>query len=286
MHKILSYIRQNRAKVISITFAIIFGYSLLMSANNAYKENGSKSVENSKEEVVTIEASANVTVTDKDSQKLIKNFLKKCTEKEYVEAYEFLSSDCKNELYSTLEDFEQDYCESKQIAGKGYSIEKASNISKYTYKIEFNNMLSSGKSNSDLTYDYYTIAVDDDELKLNINSYLTSKEIMNEEENENFNVTVEKINIFKDYQEVVVVYENKSSNDIKFGKEVYLLNSSGKQISGNGFSAITLKQDEQKTVKYKFNVDFEEELESINFSNVEINYNTEDEYTDTVSVEI
>ena len=146
---------------------VIFIYSLIKVANNAYEEQDRPQ----KESINQVEAQKNITVnlTDKNCENVIKNFIENCTKGNYEKAYSYLSQNCKKDKYPTLDDFVNNYCNLKTIRGNVYTIEKVKDISKYTYKIEFNNKLSTGKANSRKTIEYYSITVDNgQDIKINI----------------------------------------------------------------------------------------------------------------------
>ncbi len=168
MHKILRYLRQNRIKVIIIVLFIFFVYTLIHAADNAYKdqnaENGQAATENK------IQTDGTITLTSEKCKEVLTKFLDNCTDGNYKEAYNYLSEECKNKKYSTLEKFKENYCEYNGLKNKGYKIEKSG--SNYTFKVEFNNLLTSGKKASNISNkqtQYYSITVDNGhDIKINI----------------------------------------------------------------------------------------------------------------------
>lgn len=166
MHNLLRYIRQNRIKIIIIILFIIFAYSLIHVANDSYNEQGKKELQNTVQEE-RLQTDETFSLSNKKCEDTIKEFLKYCTKGEYETAYSYISQECKESKYKTFETFKQEYCEKNAIKGKTYAIEKDGN---YKYKIEFNNMLSSGKTATKKTIHYYTIYVENGhEIKISIN---------------------------------------------------------------------------------------------------------------------
>ena len=161
MHNIVRYIRQNRIKIALIIIFIIFVISIIRAANNSYKEQEKSKIVVYENET-RLETDGTITLTNKKCEEVINNFLKSCTSGDYEKAYTYLSEECKKDLYPTLESFTNDYCLAKKIKGKTYSIEKEKGSQNYKYKIEFNNMLSTGKQKSsrETTTEYYKIYVD------------------------------------------------------------------------------------------------------------------------------
>ncbi len=261
MHKILRYIRQNRAKLIGIVVFILFAYTIIRTANEAYIEKGKDELESSKNQVVTIERDSTVNLSDKNCIKIINEFLNLCSNGKYEDAYSYLSKDCIDNLYNSVEDFENDYCIAKGINKKGYSVKK-SDISQYTYIIEFNNMLSSGKANTTLTYDYYTITVENKhDIKLNINSFVKTKNINKSAQLGDLKVVTQSCNIYKDYQEIVVTFFNDNENAMKIGNNVYVVDESNKKITQSSKESKVVKSKDELVVKYKF---YQSKLQNLN----------------------
>lgn len=261
MHKLLRYIRQNRAKLIGIVIFILFAYTIIRTANEAYIEKGKEELEGSKNNIVTIERDATVNLSDKNCIKIINEFLNLCSNGKYEDAYSYLSKDCINNLYNSVDNFEKNYCIANGIKGKGYSVKK-SEISQYTYMIEFNNMLSSGKANTTLTYDYYTITVENKhDIKLNINSFVKTKNINKSAQLGGLKVVIQSCNIYKDYQEIVVTFFNDNENAIKIGNNVYVVDESNKKITQSSKESKVVKSKDELVVKYKF---YQSKLQNLN----------------------
>ncbi|MBR3003059.1 MAG: hypothetical protein IKF38_05845 [Clostridia bacterium] len=164
MYNIIRYIRQNRIKIIGIVLFILFAYSMIITANKTYENQEKQKIQNSKE--TAIQTDGTVTLSEKNCKKVIEEFLENCTKGQYEKAYTYLSQDCKKSKYPTLEDFENKYCVANAMKGKGYKIEKNT---KFNYKIELNDILSTGKESTKRIFQYYSITVDNGhDIKINI----------------------------------------------------------------------------------------------------------------------
>ena len=261
MHKVLRYIRQNRVKLIGIVVFILFAYTIIRTVNEAYIEKGKEELESSKDQIVTIERDSTVNLSEKNCIKIINEFLNLCTNGKYEDAYTYLSKDCIDNLYNSVEDFENDYCIAKGIKKKGYSVKK-SDIYQYTYMIEFNNMLSSGKTNTTLTYDYYTITVENKhDIRLNINSFIGTKNINKSVQLGELEIDVKSCNIFKGYQEIKVTFINHDESTIKIGNNVYTIDDNEKKIIQSTEDTQAVKGKNELIVKYKF---YQNKLENLN----------------------
>lgn len=270
MHKILRYIRQNRVKLTIIVFFILFAYSILTALNEAYNEEGEEKSQN-KKEIITINSDPTLSLSYKNCTKVINEFLELCTNEEYEKAYTYLSEDCKENLYNSVESFKSNYCIKNSIKGKGYSVKK-SEISNYVYTIEFNNMLSTGKKNSSAFYDYYTITVENGEdIKLNISSFLKTKKINTSKEIDGLIINVEKCDTYKDCQEILVTFTNKNEDSVKIGKDVYVIDNNGKKFNVNNEKNRTIGALEEVIETYAFYQCSDSELKTLVLNNVLFN---------------
>lgn len=167
INNIIKYIRQNTWKFILTVLLIIFVYSLIRIADNAYKK-----------EISETELTQNdsTSIISSQAEEEIEKFLDLCSNAQYEEAYTYLSDECKSNLYPSLENFVDDYCKKNKIKGTVYSIKKEKTTTGYKYKIEFDNSLSTGKKTATKNVDYYTVVTDENgQYKLNINGYLKTE---------------------------------------------------------------------------------------------------------------
>ena len=163
INNIIKYIRQNTWKFILTILLIVFVYSLIRMADNAYKKEISETNLNQNE---------NISIVSSSAEEIIEEFLHLCSNGKYEEAYTYLSEECKSSLYPSLESFVNDYCTKYKIKGTVYSIKKEIQSSVLKYKIEFDNSLSTGKKTTSKKVDYYTVtATENEQYKLNINGF-------------------------------------------------------------------------------------------------------------------
>lgn len=164
INNIIKYIRQNTWKFILTIILIIFVYSVIRMADNAYKKEISEA---------ELNQSNSSSIISSDAEETIDKFLNLCSNAKYEEAYTYLTDDCKSSLYPSLENFVNNYCTKNKIKGTVYSIKKEKTETGYKYKIEFDNSLSTGKKTTSKNVDYYTVVTDENgQYKLNINGYL------------------------------------------------------------------------------------------------------------------
>jgi len=149
------------------------------------------------------------TVTKTEVNKInqtISKFLQYCKTGNTQEAYDMLSTDCKESHYKTIEEFENRYMKKKYSNNNVFEIQKwISN----TYKISIlTDMLSTGEVNSHEKIEYITIVTEDNVEKLNVNEYVGTWNINKQTIQNDIEVTVLKKQMYKDYE----IYDFKIKN--------------------------------------------------------------------------
>lgn len=298
MHKLLQLYNQNRLKVWAIILASIFIIVLIQLLNNfAKEENDNKKISNENEETTQNVVSYNQEsesivssgkVSDKYKDKfgeIIDEFYTYCVNHQPEKAYQMLSVDTKNLMYPTQKLFEKLYYESKFDGNKQYSFQSWSTYDQiYVYKVKiFEDMLSTGKSSDqDSIEDYITVVPDEDTFKLNINSYITRKEINKKDSNDIITAEVGVSDIYMNYQIYTIRLKNNTDKTIildtrKKTNTTYITDERENRFYAmlyeNKEEDMILKPQESKTIKIKFNVAYREELEieKITFNNI-LNY--------------
>lgn len=104
-----------------------------------------------------------------DDKKLIEDFISFCKKKELENAYKLLSNKCKEQLYPTINSFEQEYY--NKIFKQKKSIDIQYDAQQNVYKITFSpDLLESGKlTNENNIVDYYKVEEEVIETKIFIN---------------------------------------------------------------------------------------------------------------------
>ena len=309
MHKLLQLYNQNRLKVWAIILASIFIIVLIQLLNNfAKEENDNKKISNENEETTQNVVSYNQEsesivssgkVSDKYKDKfgeIIDEFYTYCVNHQPEKAYQMLSVDTKNLMYPTQKLFEKLYYESKFDGNKQYSFQSWSTYDQiYVYKVKiFDDMLSTGKSSDqDSIEDYITVVPDEDTFKLNINSYITRKEINKKDSNDIITAEVGVSDIYMNYQIYTIRLKNNTDKTIildtrKKTNTTYITDERENRFYAmlyeNKEEDMILKPQESKTIKIKFNVAYREELEieKITFNNI-LNY---EEYLNSSRLDI
>ena len=298
MHKIRRFYYQNKEKIWGIVFLIgfILGIIYFLNANvgknenkqNPLLANNNINYENTETNTFISDKSpiSGETVTEKEVEQInniITKFFEHCKNGQIEEAYNMLSSDCKESEYKTIEKFKEKYINSKFNKNDIYEIEK---WIADTYKIRVKtDILSTGNINDkEGRTEYITIVDEGEEEKININ-YFIEKELLNKEKTEN-NVSVTAISkkTYVDYEIYDFKIENKTNNKIKldaFEKTgtIYVEDANGKKYSAYNNEIIENEliilpgRNLQISIKFSNNYTSKRHIEKIVFSNLVLDYN-------------
>ncbi len=259
--------------------------STTTSSNTYYNETGQISG-----------TTVNSDVTE-ENKKIINNFVNLCNNGKVEEAYQCLSSNCKEVVFNNkIENFKNNYFE------KIFKEEKLANINlwikngnRYTYKIVLtNNVLASGSYDEKVTEDYYTIVTDRNTKKLAINKYIDKIHINKEQ-------TLNEINIKIEYKQLYYSYEIYRINVENNTKNLILIDSQAKQDTiclidedKNEYGAylselydenlkIDVNQAKQMDIKFDKLYSNNKNIKKIKFSDIVLNVN---DYKNTLKIEI
>lgn len=307
MNRMIRFYNQNRKKIFVIGIIIVFLFILLQLFNNILKERD----ENAKSNINIIKntnkiENENVLISDKsisngkrlsDSKlnediDIIKKFIEFCNNKEFEEAYDLLTDECKEEMFSNLNDFVNIYYTSLfNGEEKNYTIE---NWSSNTYQVNFiGDILSTGKVDEVKNkQDYITIVNQgNNEYKININNYIGRTNINRQTERENIKINIESKDTYNDYEIYNISVENNTNNTILLDtgdnpKSVYLLDDKdmkyyfyNNEIVQN---KLIIKDGLKSKLKIKFYNSYSStrSIEQLVFSKMILNYNEYKELED------
>lgn len=239
MHNLIRYIRQNRKKIIKILIIIVFLFCLLQLLNYLTKNNITVNSDATTEDIYdrtngVIKSDKSMVsgtkITKETLDKVndnIKSFVDKCNEGNVEEAYNMLSSNCKEVLYPKSENFYNNYYknlfENRKIT---YSIENwTGDIFIVNYAPD---ILATGQSLDNSIYkDYITVISENGEKKLNINNYIGRTQINKGNDYENITAQVLYKDVFMDYEIYNMKIKNNTDNNILMDtltstKDIYL----------------------------------------------------------------
>jgi len=227
LHKILSFYNSNRRVIWIAILAIAFTIILLQTLNNDAKKRNLKINTNDE-----INSSSNTTIYPNNQEdslssnynsekiqdeklKLISAFLEKCNNGKIKEAYDLLSTDCKEEMFPVLEKFKNDYTDLVFNTAKTYDI-KLWMSGKYSiYKISiYENALATGVVNNNAIDSYYTVVEENNDYKININNLIAKEELNTENSNDYVRINVISRKIYIDYEEYEIKITNNTQKTI------------------------------------------------------------------------
>lgn len=263
MNNIIRFWNQNRKGIIAGIAAIVLLIVIIQILNQMAKkqreEKNNTQIIEEQEELPTKSIIGADTVSKevtKSNVEMIESFIEKCNNGDIVGAYQMLTDDCKEILFSTEENFKKGYY---NIIFKNKKISNIENFlskdKRYTYKVSFyDDILSTGNAQNSETYqDYITIDENSKNGKLNINSFIYKKDINKETEKNGIKITIISQQIYKENEKYEIKIENNTNKRILIdtrekSKSVYLVGSNN--VTYNSYI------DELSSVLYEIPANF------------------------------
>lgn len=193
----------------------------------------------------------------KSDSKIIGAFFNACNQRNLEDAYNMLTDECKEQMYNSLEVFEQAYYNNVfNGEQKVYTVE---NWTGNIYKVDISeDILSTGKSNNGyVKQDYVTI----EDGKLNINNYIGYTQFNETTEKDDISMTILARNTYMDHEEYTIRVTNNKEEAIQLDglsnvKSLHLEDSRGSTYSAytNELTQAMLRVEpgETKEVTIKF----------------------------------
>ena len=299
MHKIISFYNQNRRKIwviliaAIIIIAIIYYllYGITRDSNRNVSDSGSSINEISdKLNSVTITTPKSVisgTTVDANENKLktIDEFVDYCNNGQIEQAYNLLSDDCKKEIYSSQELFQNIYY--NPLFSNGKKNVTMENWFSDTYKVDFNeDFLATGKYTKENTkQDYITIVKQNDDYKLNINRFVGISNSGHTGSADGINIKLDNIAKYMDYEVYTFEVSNNTEHTIALGnlneeKSMYLADSNNLQYPAYNHelsdAEISVSSAQTKIVKIKYYSRYtsNKNLKYVVFPNIILDYDS------------
>lgn len=298
MHKLLRLYNQNRTKIWIIIIIIAFILFIIQTLNNIAKQENTEEKNNENQEttynnVVSYDKESEAIISNKKiskeekvkNGKIIDDFFTNCINHNPEQAYELLSSDIKNKMYQSQSLFESLYYNKRFEGDKQYSFQlwiSDNNQDTYLVKV-YDNMLSTGKSNSTYIEDYVTVIQENGKAVLNINSYIGKTQINKIQKTEKLTAQITERYTYKDYEIFEIVVKNNTNEKIlldtleKSGT-IYITDSKENKyqafLNENTEEELTINANQTKSIQIKFNIVKREDLKlkNIKFTNIVTNY--------------
>ncbi len=298
MHKIMRFYNQNRKAIWGFIIFVAFLIIILQLLNYIAKQDNEKklnSVNNLRANTIqyndiTLESQKSALSGEKISEsqqeaiKTIDKFFSYCNEKNLQKAYNLLTEECKEEMYTTEESFQKSYYE-QVLNGqkKNISVENwTSNI--FKVKITDDYLSSGNYSSKNTIQDYITVETDDNkEYKLNINGYIGRTNPNKETEHKDIKIKAVEKNIYMDYTTYVFEITNNSYrtillDDLKNIDSMYIQDDNKMKYSSYthelSLGELQINSGEQRKIKIKYYSKYSsvKRITNIVFSKVILDY--------------
>lgn len=245
----------------------------------------------------SITSSVNIDETVlKNDITIIDQFLNLCNSKQFEQAYELVSEECKQNLFSTYDVFKRTYCD---VVFNNYKTYTTENWSGQTYKVRITeDPLATGNTSSGMAIqEYITIVQNDGESKLNINNYIGRKNIHSTETKNDITIEVVSCDMYLEYEVYNIIVKNNTGKIICLdnGEEsfsMYIQDDNGVkyEVSTSEIIYSTLKVLPGSSMKYniKFTNTYRTNrvMEKIVFNKVILDINNKSEYNNSMNIEV
>lgn len=295
MEKFKSFYNQNRKSILIFIGFVIFLFLLLISLNSGSGKNNNTGSNNSRSSNrITENTYSDINVDKEESAitgknlsskqiksdlQIINDFVSYCNNERLDEAYELLSDDCKEEVFSDIDDFKENYY---NIIFNGKQKEtKVENWIDNIYKVNIKeSALSTGRDDEESVEDYITILENG---KLNINQYIGKTQIGKKTKSNGVTIIVNSKNVYMDYEEYDIEVINDNQNDILLDSKrdvesMYILDSNNVKYTAYtneipDSRLIVYKNDKRNLrIKYYSRFTTSKKIERVVFSDIILDY--------------
>ena len=298
MNRFIRYFNQNRVKIIIAILIVAFIIILIQAINHILKQSQTEEeltesvIQDSSRPVQSVITGEELTEETTDNNlNVIGQFVGFCNNQEYENAYNLLSQDCKDAVYSTLNSFVTDYCNKVFTTNMSYNLELWYNASNaYTYRILYfeNNILSTGNINpTNNIEDFITVTESEDGYKLNINNFI-ERETINKSQNiegTEITITINDRYIYRSYERYTITVRNNTDKTILLsegtnGNDICLVDSNEVEydsiINEVSLANLELTPGVERTLDIRFYKMYNlyRTINSISFKNIILDKNT------------
>ena len=297
MYKLISWYNQNRRKfwriVVTIFIVILIAWRLMYTTTNrntGREISQSPKVETSNLNSITLESDKSAvtgkrTTIDQSGIEVIDKFVSFCNSGNIQEAYNILSNECKEQMYSEIKSFQEAYF--NPIFGNGKRNASIENWYGNIYKVDFHeDALSTGRYNVENTLqDYITIVNDKDgNKKLNINGYIGRTTYDKTKNSNDLEIKLLRKDTYMDYETYTFEIRNNSNYTVLLGNiqdeenVSYLVDKNNLKYNAYVHELsepqmeILEKQVKNITIKYFSEYSSVKKIKSLVFPKVNLNY--------------
>lgn len=297
---IIRIINQNKLQIIAVIIAIIIVIGIVQTLNHFAKisnqeqnnsiANGNTTISEEDRTLSPAISGSNTKAENaKNYKKAIEDFINLCNNQKPEQAYEMLSNECKETMFSNYQLFYNNYYRKNFATVKTYTIQNWINS---IFKVDLKeDILATGGKTTGNIQDFITVVSSNNQYKLNINSYIGRRPINTETDIGEIKFKVIKKDINMKYEKYYIEVENTGNTDIVLDNlnktgTMYLQDSNEVKYSyineeiTKELLRVKSKSKAQITIKFSNSYISDRELEKIVFSKAQI------ENTDNTTKEI
>lgn len=212
---------------------------------------------------------------------IIKEFFNFCENGEVESAYDMISTECKNLIMPSLNDFETKYYDKIFNKKKMYKTEFYIETydENYVYRIDYeDDILSEGRVNEDSKItDYITLVKENGKEKINVLGFIEKKSIEKEYASDEVKVIIHSKESHISYEEYDIEFINESINKVIFyekngtSKMEFASSTDNYKIDTNESQNIIVEKNEKKSFKIKVNKGYKNlRINKISFNRIQI----------------
>lgn len=221
MNRFIRYFNQNKKGIIITVAIIVFVIILLRIINSLLAVNNENISRNDVTDKPIKSAITGEKVSEKitdENTKTIQDFIENCNNKQYEEAFNMLTEDCKEEYKNDVNIFKQNYLEKIFKTVKTYEIDLwLVKENEYTYQVTLydDNLLATGGNDISTNFqDHITIINENGEIKVSINNFIRKEDINKSESINNIEIILNNKKIYEDYEVYNITVKNKTDKTI------------------------------------------------------------------------
>ena len=228
-----------------------------------------------------------------NTREVVENFISACNNENIEEAYSYLSDDCKQELYIDVNQFKTLYYDA--IFGGNKKNASIENWILNTYKVDITeDIMATVNANGIKSVKQLET---NDEIKLNINSFVGTEEMNKEQTVENIKFTIMNKKTYVDYEEYELQVENNTGNRILLDsqqstKSIYVQDDNETEYYSysneilSEFLSINNGFSTRLAIKFNKSYSLDNPTSDIVFSDVILNYNNSSEDIESQTIKI
>ncbi len=226
MNNIVRWYNKNRKMIWTVILSFVAVIAMIQTFNNYYKNkpkdesssaNGGATTSNKNSYSIVSQEKIDNSVSE-ESIDLIKDFFENCNSGKIEDAYNLLSTQCKEELYPTTDDFISKYYNKIFTEKKSYeTMLWITTLNRHTYRVQIMvDLLSSGQKEYMPIEDYYTIVYEEGKYKLNISNYIGKEDINVYKTQNGITVSIISRKMYIDYETYEIEVQNNTGDKLIF----------------------------------------------------------------------